>query len=344
MERILVRLPGWLGDLLMARPLLHALRRLHPGAALEAVGEDAHLELLASEGVIDRAHAWPREPAARAGLARALRATPADAALVLPPSFSSAWFTWRAGARERIGYGHELRGALLTRALRRPARGELHLSREYLALAGALDPAAAGAPVPASSPARVRADALPLLAPPPGAATQVEAMLALQPMGRRPLAVLGPAARYGPAKRWAPSRFAAVGRALAERGFGVLVCGAPSEREECEAVAAAAGGGAVSLAGTTGLPALAALCARAAVALCNDSGLAHLAAAVGAPTVVVFGSTSSAWTAPLGPRVRVIQQAPVCAPCFRRTCRIGTRCLEAVSVERVVRACLEAAA
>jgi len=344
MERILVRLPGWLGDLLMARPLLHALRRLHPGAAIEAVGEGPHLELLAAEAVIDHAHPWPRGSAAREGLARALRGRPADVAYVLPPSFSSAWFTWRAGARERIGYRHELREALLTRALRRPARGELHLSQEYLALAGALAPAASGAHGAGPSPSKAGADAFPLLAPPPGAAAQAEAALAPHALGVRPLAVLGPAARYGPAKRWAPSRFAGVGRALTERGFGVLVCGAPSERAECEAVASAAGGGAVSLAGTTGLAALAALCARASVALCNDSGLGHLAAAVGTPTVVVFGSTSSAWTAPLGPRARVIQQAPACSPCFRRTCRIGTRCLEAVGVERVVRACLEAAA
>jgi heptosyltransferase-2 len=71
----------------------------------------------------------------------------------------------------------------------------------------------------------------------------------------------------------------------------------------------------------------------------NDSGLAHLAAATGAPTVVLFGSTSSAWTAPLGPQVRVVQHAPVCAPCFQRTCRIGTVCFAAIAVDEVAAAC-----
>ncbi|HEY6866202.1 MAG TPA: glycosyltransferase family 9 protein, partial [Candidatus Eisenbacteria bacterium] len=150
--------------------------------------------------------------------------------------------------------------------------------------------------------------------------------------------------RYGPAKRWGVPRFAAAARALAARGFRVLVCGAAGERDECEAVAAAAGPGVRSLAGETDLPVQAALCARAAVALCNDSGLAHLAAAVGTPTVAIFGSTSSAWTAPLGSHVRILQRAPVCSPCFRRTCRIGYRCLEAVEVGRVVQACLGTAA
>src|SRR5207244_11865215 len=70
----------------------------------------------------------------------------------------------------------------------------------------------------------------------------------------------------------------------------------------------------------------------------------HLAAAVGTPTVVIFGSTSSAWSAPLGPRVRVVQRAPVCAPCFQRTCVIGYRCLTAIAVADVERACREVAA
>ena len=344
MTRIMVRLPNWLGDLLMARPLLHALRHRHPDASIVAVGHAAHLDLLAHDGVLDERHPWPPGDAERAVLARALRTRPADAALVLPPSFSSAWFAWRAGARQRIGFRHELRDLVLTLALARPPRGELHLSREYLALGLALDEVLEVAPGRAAADPAV---ALPSLVPPPGAEERAQEVLEriLAPaVAGRPFALLGPAARYGPAKRWAASRFAAAGAALAGRGFQVLVCGAASERAECEAVAGAAGRGVVSLAGLADLAVQAALCARAAVALCNDSGLAHLSAAVGTPTVTVFGSTSSAWSAPLGPRVRVIQQAPVCAPCFQRTCRIGYRCLEAVSVERVLQACLEAAA
>jgi heptosyltransferase-2 len=156
--------------------------------------------------------------------------------------------------------------------------------------------------------------------------------------------VLGPGAIYGPAKRWEAERFAALARSLAADGFRVLVCGAPAERDLCAGVAARAGAGALSIAGETSLPLQAGLCAIAALAVCNDSGLAHLAAAVGAPTVAIFGSTSSAWTAPIGPRVRVVQRAPVCSPCFQRTCRVGYRCLAAIAVADVERACREIAA
>jgi heptosyltransferase II len=227
----------------------------------------------------------------------------------------------------RVGFAGEGRSLLLTAAVRRPARGELHLSREYLDLAARLGAAPDG-PAP------------PPLAPDPAAAARAAALLAGADGAR--VAILGPGALYGPAKRWAPERFAAVGRALAGRGFAVLVCGSAAERAVCEAVAHDAGGRA--LAGVTDLPVQAALCARAAIVVCNDSGLAHPAAATGAPTVVIFGSTSSAWTAPLGTRVVVVQHAPPCSPCFQRTCRIGYRCLAAVTEPEVVRACLTVAA
>src|SRR5262249_25046725 len=117
-----------------------------------------------------------------------------------------------------------------------------------------------------------------------------------------------------------------------------------AERVLCETVAVAIGDGARSLAGTTDLPVLAALCARAALVVSNDSGMAHLAAAIGVPTIAIFGSTSSAWTAPAAARVTVVQRPPVCSPCFQRTCRIGYRCLADVALDDVERACAEALA
>lgn len=316
-ERVLVRLPNWLGDALMARPLLFALRAMRPALELTAVGPPALLELLASDATWDRAEAWPL----REGGLDALRRPSPDAALVLPPSFSSAWFAWRSGARERVGYAHEGRTPLLTHALPRPARGEQHASREYAALGAALGAGDAPVPTLASAPA-AREAASALVSDGAGA----------------PFAILGPGAIYGPAKRWPAERFIELGRRLAARGLRTLVCGADGERDVCERVAVEIGPPARSLAGHTSLTVQAALCSEARAVVCNDSGLAHLGGAVGAPTVTVFGSTSSAWTAPLGPRVRVVQRAPACSPCFQRRCRIGTPCLTGVGAEHVARA------
>ena len=326
----------------MARPLLHGIRRTHPAAEVRAVGPASLLGLLFPERTFDGAAAWParrasgsRRPPAeeRERVVAEMREWRPDAALVLPFSFSSAWFARRTGAAIRIGYAHELRGPLLTHALKRTERGERHLSREYLALG---EPLGAG---PLSS-----VDPLPALIPPPGADVAAEALIERAVPGAERIAVMAPRSAYGPAREWPADRFAELARLLVGRGLAVIVCGTAAERETCRRIAAGAGAGVASLAGETDLPTLAALVRRATVAVCNDSGLAHLAGAVGAPTVTLYGSTSSAWTAALGPRVRVIQHPPVCSPCFRRTCRIGYRCLTGLALDEVDHACREAGA
>ena len=322
--RVLVRLPNWLGDALLARPLLHALRAAQPGAECVGVAPAPLARLLSADGALDRIEDWPAETSARSALASRIAAAPPDVALVLPPSFSSAYFAWRTRARRRIGYRGEWREALLTDAPARPPRGDRHLSDEYVDL-GAAVAARATTPPPLTLDAEAHARA--------------RDVLAREGLDGARLVVLGPGAIYGPAKRWPTERFAELARRWAHRGYRIAVCGTASERDACEAVVRDVGPAAVSLAGATDLLSQAGVCAAAALAVCNDSGLAHLSAAVSAPTVVIFGSTSSAWTAPLGARVRVVQRAPVCSPCFQRTCRIGYRCLTAVTVDAVDAAC-----
>lgn len=329
-SRVLIRLPNWLGDVLLARPLLgHLLAR---GAEVVAVGPAGAIDLLRESHPALELHAWPHDAAARAALARTLRTPAADAALVLPVSFSSAWYARAWGARRRIGYAGDGRSLLLDEARRRPPRGDLHLSEEYLALAH---------PREAEAPRVARAvPPLPVAAAHRAAA---EATLRTCGVGDAPFVILAPGAIYGPAKRWSPERFTRVAASLRARGLAVLLAGDARDRVVTATIAAAVPG-TIDLAGRTSLGEAAGLAARAHAVLSNDSGFAHLAAAVGAPTVVIFGSTSSAWTAPLGPRVRVVQHAPVCSPCFQRTCAIGYRCLAAVEPAEVERALDEVAA
>ena len=328
-SRVLVRLPNWLGDVLMSRPLLDHLAATGGGAA---VGPAGAIDLLRAAYPSFEFHVWPRDAAARRALARTLRWPRADATYLLPVSFSSARHALGWGARRRVGYATDGRSPLLDDARPRVPRGDLHLSEEYLALAFPRR----------SAPPRV-AKALPALPLAPAHRDAADATLRAHAIGGTPFAILAPGAFYGPAKRWSPERFVHVARSLRARGLAVLLGGEARDREVTGAVATAVPG-AIDLAGRTSLGEAAGLAARARAVLSNDSGFAHLAAAVGAPTVVIFGSTSSAWTAPLGPRIRVVQHAPVCSPCFRRTCAIGYACLTAVEPAEVERALDEVAA
>ncbi len=108
-----------------------------------------------------------------------------------------------------------------------------------------------------------------------------------------------------PEKQWPSDRFAAVGRRLAEAGARVVLLGVAAQRDLCATIARAIPG-AISLAGETSLPLLAALLQRAALLVTNDSGPMHMAAALGVPLVVAFGPASPDRFAPRGPARRVV--------------------------------------
>ena len=322
-QRVLVRLPNWLGDCIMARPLLHAVRAGWPAARVLGVGPEGPCAPLVDEGLVDEFLPWSRVGGVRAEARRRARAWRPELAFVLPASFSSAWLAWTSGARDRVGYRGEWRGALLTLALARAPRGERHLADEFLDLGARRG--LAEVPVPRLEPGASGREG----------AERVLARAGIAP-GKR-YALLGPKSAFGPAREWFAERFVAAGRELAARGLRVLVCGTTIERDACDAIARGVGPGAVSIAGQTTLPALVGVAAGASLALCNDSGLAHVAAATGAPTIQIYGSAASGWTAARGPNVRVLHRAPVCSPCWRRSCVIGTRCLDAVRVPWVMR-------
>jgi heptosyltransferase-2 len=156
-----------------------------------------------------------------------------------------------------------------------------------------------------------------------------------------PYGVLIPGARW-PNKRWTVEGFAAVGRWLRdEMGTEPVLAGGAGERERCDAVAEAMGGGALRLAGETDLRQLAALLKGARVAVGNDSGPGHVATAVGTPLVALFGPTSEIFGfRPFGSRSRAVSHDVSCRPCSVHggvSCHRGARvCLDEIGPDEVI--------
>lgn len=108
------------------------------------------------------------------------------------------------------------------------------------------------------------------------------------------------------ARHWPTDRFAAVVGGLRDRGFDVVLTGGADDVDRAAAVAETAGlaPGAV-LAGVLGLQEFAGVIAAARLVVTVDTGAAHLASAYGIPSVVVFGpAPPEAWGPPAsGPHV-----------------------------------------
>ena len=309
--RLLVVMPSWVGDCVMATPALRVLRELLPGAFIGALVRPGLDQLLAGSTFFDTIHVdraagmmGPKRVASR------VRRFRFDTALLLTNSFSTALITRLAGIPWRIGYVRDGRGMLITDPLQAPRRRDMEPFKQ-----SRTNPAA-WAPIPACRAyyrlaSHLLADAG--LSPGPMGplelvVTREEELLAddlLKQAGlhqpedaRRGFALLNPGGN-AEAKRWPAERFAALASYLAEHHhLRVLLNGSPGERDLVASIAAQCRGADPVLLPEHGinLSILKAVIARSVVMVTNDTGPRHIAAAVGTPLVTLFGPTDPRWT------------------------------------------------
>lgn len=343
--RVLVVLPNWLGDLVMATPLLDLLAQARDrhGRRLTVMASVRRrwAPLLSRDPRLAAVFSYERtaKHAGAIGVVRlvaAWRQMRPDAIVICPPSMRMALAAWLARIPQRVGERRDARGPLLTMPLTLAGpRGTLHHVEELRRL-GLVLLETLGLPIPEDAGDAVRLPGLDRLAP---------AALGAGPA----LWVLAPGATYGPAKSWPAGHVAEFLRlAVRRENVRVAIVGDTAAtgivadlrertpdlpwRRETTGPA-----GIIDLVGATTLIDLAALLKAAAAFLGNDSGVMHLAAALDLPTLGLFGSSSAAWTAPRGERARALTATGfACQPCFRRTCNQDVFCLETLSADQVL--------
>lgn len=305
-ERLLVVMPTWFGDCLMATPTLRALRDTFPEAGLHVLVREPMAPLLEGlpflDGVLTHGGGVTRSGENRSsgggrgsspfGLAKRLRQMRFDTAVLLPNSFRSAALVAMAGIKRRVGYDRDARGALLTDRLVARHDGKAYVPvsavEYYLSLAAYLGGAGVVG-TPAAAAPRMTVVTRP--------EDDLRAASMLESARGRPVALLNPGAAK-PEKRWPSQSFAQLaGRLHDELGLAVAVTGAPDEREVVARVVGAAPCRVIDLlkAGAT-LGQLKSVVKQSRVVVTNDTGPRHLAAALGTPVVTLFGPTLPAWT------------------------------------------------
>ena len=308
--KIVVRMPNWIGDLVMATPILADLRKQYPDAQIDTLCRKIGA-LIENDPNID--HLLPYDALLRGY----------EMGILLTGSFSSAWQFWRSKVGRRIGFRGDWRRWLLTDAVPIPKDQERrHLVTTYKQLLQPLDIAISKT-----------APKLHLLEK-----ERQAAKLRLAKLGVHTEAVVGinPGAAFGSAKCWLPERFALVATNLLRFGKRVLFFGAPSQVDLVNQICEQIKGPVINLAGKTSLRELMALLSLCERVLTNDSGPMHIAAAFGRPVVALFGSTNPVKTGPYGQEGVIYKQAP-CSPCYRRVCPIDFRCMKQIQVEEVTR-------
>ncbi len=355
---LLVRLSAR-GDVLLASPVVEALRRRYPKAHIAWVVESHARSMIEHHEGLDEIIVWDRaawKGMIRAGrwgalrrafreLRRRLRAPGFDIALDLQGLLRSGWVAWLSGAPVRIGLGSkEGSRMLMTGTVPRHGTAPGSTSLQYPYFADAL-----GLPSETLAPHLVLGDG----------EEDFAARLIAEHGLEEGYAALAPFTTR-PQKHWLEDRWAALaGRIRAELGLPVVLLGGPADRKAAGRIAAPeeeqvqddapqerragdenAGvprspAPIIDLTGRTRLGEAAAVVRHAGLFLGVDTCLSHVSVAFRRPSVLLFGSNIPYREAPHA-RARIALELQPCAPCGNRPiCNGAFWCMQALGVDEV---------
>lgn len=331
-RRVLVVRLRSIGDTVLATPSLYALRRFLPHVQIDVLLESWVAPVLEGSELVNNVITVERgSTVSRARVARRLRAEHYDVAYNLHGGTTATLLTRSSGARHRVGYQDYQYSRLFNHAA--PPASELwgtektHSVEQQLALLGWTG-------VPVSDRPRTQ-----LAVTEKAKRSVAERLRAAHVDEAKPLALIHPAAAFE-TKQWATANFARVSEELSARGFDCVAIAAPNEKQVINALVENSQARITAFTDLS-LPEVTALCSRSRLFVGNDSGVAHIAAAVGAPSVVIFGSSNVShwrpWT--IAPSEVVREELP-CQPCPGYTCAEfdAPECIRRVSIERVTAA------
>lgn len=325
---ILVRMPNWIGDMVMATPVLTALRAKYPNARITAMSRFPGCDLLEEDKDIDELFCFRKagvfvRRSERRDIIGKIGGGKYDLGILLTHSFSSAWWFWQGKVKYRIGYDTKGRGLLLSHRIPFPKDVETkHLVYTYQNLLAPL-----GITDHSHTP-RIYLQKHEI--------EQAKALLKTFGIEENHRVIgINPGATYGSAKCWLPERFREVTqKLLEEKNLSVVYFGDQSSLGLVKEICRGLDSRVVNLAGVTTLRELACLISLCDVLLTNDSGPMHIAAALNTPLVALFGSTNEIVTGPFNSGI-VIHKHVECSPCYQRTCPIDFRCMKGISSEEV---------
>ncbi|NND82973.1 MAG: lipopolysaccharide heptosyltransferase II [Gammaproteobacteria bacterium] len=329
-KKYLIVGPSWVGDMVMAQCLFHALKQRNV---------DCQIDVLApawTAALIDRMPEVRRLVPAdfqhgklsigeRIKLGRELRAEGYEQAIVLPNSLKSALVPWLAGVSTRTGFVGEMRYGLLNDH-RKLDKSRLPMTVQRFISLG-LDPSAA--------PVAINDITAPKLSSDRDQQWQLRKAHGLD--DQRPLLALCPGAEFGSSKKWPAQHYAELVRYYSSEGWQVLLLGSANDIDDCAAINDACENLALSLAGETELTEAIDLIACCNLVISNDSGLMHIAAALQVPLVAIYGSTDPGHTPPLSHNHSIAKIEIDCSPCFERQCPLSHhRCMQDLLPAQVI--------
>lgn len=317
--KILIILPNWLGDAIMATPAIELLSQSYANAKFTFVGSYASIEALkhhplCEKAIVDETKKSSWRLLATYKLARELGEF--HLAITFRNQIHSSWllrFTKTVICIAKASWHSKL---LLSHTPK--ITHNQHLVQQYSQLA------------------MINSDTFKGESP--------KLKLYIKPKEfQKPTLGINAGATYGSAKRWYPDRFAQVATKFS-KDYEILIFGGPNEIEMAKDIE----DNLISLgvtnyrniAGKTSIEELCSHIAGCSIFITNDSGPMHVAAAYQVPTVAIFGPTrykeTSQW---MNERSVIVRKEMKCSPCMKRECPLGHHeCMKNIHANEVIEA------
>ena len=304
-KNILIRLPNWLGDMVMATAFIQAVKEEYPQAEIDCIvkkGLDFLLDHFPPHGrrYIFSKKEYKGLKGVRKFGRQIRKEKKYDLFFCLPDSLSSAAMGAAVKAKKSIGFKKNIRFLLFTDTYKK--KKNVHRVEEYVDLLEQFLKKKIMTPgVSLSSPAKEKNETLVININSEASSRRLPAEKAVNIINRIRKTI----------------------------NHEIILIGSPEEKTFVDGVydLLIDKSGVRNLAGTTSLADLVQLFASAKGVLTTDSGPAHVANAVGTKTIVLFGAGNENNTAPYNKSNRVILRLGklACEPCTDNVCKIYGR-------------------
>lgn len=294
-KRFWIRMPNWLGDVVMAIPLIRALREARPDAEITLIAQPHFVPLLEQWGIAEHIRALPPRGKGYFKTFWDWRKDYPHAVILLTNSLRGDIEAWLTGAPQRFGIVRSGKPRpLINQAWHLPETlneaetHQLDLWTEFLSHFGL----------------KTLPDRSPLCAPRPPTT------------GARHFGLIC-GTENSPEKRWSIEHWRELIQQLLKRPdtARITLFGTPRDRVITDAVCAGIEDPRViNCAGATQLVEFADALRTVDELICNDTGGMHLANALGTPVTVLFGPTNPVRTGPIFTGETRILQPEGCPP------------------------------
>lgn len=323
-------MPNWVGDLIMATAVLTDLRKAFPNSEITAMCKKPLGELLQHDPDVNELFAFERRKnefsrrQSYRDIVQKIKEGKYDLGILLPNSFSSAWWFWKGSVSNRVGYSYKPRQIFLNKPVSVSKITGLHQVDAYKQLLTSIG----------ISPSKAKPRLFLT------GEEKEKAQQFLRTMGYEPgkkLIGINPGAAYGSAKCWPPDRFNKLAQKLTEEeDCYIAFFGDLSQKELLSKICSGLSEKVMNFVGATNLRELMALISLCDLFITNDSGPMHIASALNVPLIALFGSTDHTLTGPyFNERATIVNKQVSCSPCFKRSCPIDFRCMKEITVEEI---------